>query len=301
MVSSLDHYRIFYHVAKYGGFSQAARILYANQPNLSRVISRLEEELGCLLFVRSKKGTSLTPEGEKLYRHVEAAMEHFILAEEEIKNTSDLRSGQISVAVSEIALHGMLLPVLQRFKEAYPGIRIRILNHSTKQGIRAVADGIVDLALITTPMDLSPQLIMIPVRSFQNIAAAGNSFRSLEGKRLSLKDLCAYPLISLGKETTTYDFYQRLFTEQGLELELSVEAATTDQILPMVSHGIGIGFLPSSFAEDALRRGQVFRIALTEDIPDRHICIVREKHRPLRPAAEKLEQMIREYADKSRT
>ena len=67
---SYDSYRVFYHAAKYGGFTQAANALGGNQSNITRTIKNLEAALGCKLFVRSNRGAQLTPEGKKLYAHV---------------------------------------------------------------------------------------------------------------------------------------------------------------------------------------------------------------------------------------
>ena len=55
MYISYDYYRVFYYVARYGNVSQAARLLLNNQPNLTRTIKKLEAELGCPLFSRSRK------------------------------------------------------------------------------------------------------------------------------------------------------------------------------------------------------------------------------------------------------
>ena len=72
---SYDSYRVFYYAAKYKSFSQAAAALYNDQPNVTRMIRRLESELRCPLFFRSPQGVRLTPEGEKLYTHIAAAFE----------------------------------------------------------------------------------------------------------------------------------------------------------------------------------------------------------------------------------
>ena len=72
---SYDSYRVFYYAAKYRSFSQAAAALYSNQPNVTRMIRKLESELGCALFFRSPQGVRLTPEGEKLYTHIAVAFE----------------------------------------------------------------------------------------------------------------------------------------------------------------------------------------------------------------------------------
>ena len=62
---SYDYYRIFYFVAKHQSFTRAAAILMNNEPNISRAIKNLEHALGCTLFIRSNRGVTLTPEGQK--------------------------------------------------------------------------------------------------------------------------------------------------------------------------------------------------------------------------------------------
>ena len=291
-----DHYRVFYHVGKYGSFTQAAKVLMNNQPNITRIMNNLEMELGCKLLVRSKKGVRLTPEGEKLFSHIEAAIEQISLGEEEIRDAINLKKGHISIAVTEIALHGIMLPVLQKFRKDYPGIQIQILNYSTREAIWAVERGLVELAAVSTPAEVFQTLVEIPIQEFRNVAVGGRQFQNLKGRKISLQELSEYPLISLGRNTTTFDFYNDLFAEKRVELNLSVEAATTDQILPLVKHDIGIGFLPYEFAREALQSGEVFEIELTEDFPYRLISLIRDKHRPLSAAASILEKMIKERA-----
>ena len=55
-----DYYRIFYYVAQYKSFTKAARALHNNQPNITRCMNNLEQELKCTLFLRSNKGIALT-------------------------------------------------------------------------------------------------------------------------------------------------------------------------------------------------------------------------------------------------
>ncbi len=45
-----DYYRIFYYVAQYRSFTRAAEVLHGSQPNITRTINLLEQELGCRLF-----------------------------------------------------------------------------------------------------------------------------------------------------------------------------------------------------------------------------------------------------------
>ena len=73
MYVTWDYYKVFYYVAKYQNFTKAARVLGSNQPNVTHTMNRLEEQLGCVLFIRSNRGVTLTPEGELLYARVSSA------------------------------------------------------------------------------------------------------------------------------------------------------------------------------------------------------------------------------------
>ena len=141
-----EYYKVFYYVARYKSITIASKLLYNNQPNISRIIKKLEEELACPLFIRQRHGVSLTPEGEKLYKHIALAYEQISLAEIELNKDKDLLAGTLSIAVSEIALHCLLLPVLKEYKANYPNIRIKISNHSTPQAIESLRKGLVDIA-----------------------------------------------------------------------------------------------------------------------------------------------------------
>ena len=69
ITANLDRFRIFYQVAKIGNITKASEILFISQPAVSMTIKNLEEELETTLFIRSKKGVTLTKAGEKIYKH----------------------------------------------------------------------------------------------------------------------------------------------------------------------------------------------------------------------------------------
>lgn len=292
MAVPYDYYHIFYYVAKYRSFTQAAAILMSSQPNVTRTMNKLEQELGCRLFIRSNRGVSLTADGEKLYAHVRIAQEQLQAGENELLRGGRLENGSVSIGASEVALHLLLLPVLRNFRLSYPGIHIRVTNHSTPQALAAVRSGQVDFAVVSTPTDLSGPLTEYPLFHFQDILIAGTDFSSLRGHTLHLSDLSRYPLISLGKDTKTWEFFSHIFAAEGLKLQPDIQAATTDQILPMVRYGLGLGFVPREFAADALEKGEVFEVRLALSIPPRHICLIRDKSRPTSGAALEMIRMM---------
>ena len=148
---NFEYYKIFYYVARYKNFTKAAQALGSSQPNVTRAMNCLEQQINSTLFVRNNRGIQLTPEGEKLYIRVTAAMTQLMAAEEELADSASLSHGSISIGASETALNIFLLDKLKAFHMVNPGIRLKIYNHSTPEAVDAVKNGMVDFAVVSSP------------------------------------------------------------------------------------------------------------------------------------------------------
>lgn len=292
MSITYDYYRIFYYVAKYKNFTQAANILISNQPNVSRAISNLEHELGCRLFVRSNRGVTLTPEGQRLFSRVAIAHRQLEAAESELLDARNLQHGIVSIGVSETALHAVLLPRLKTFQDIYPGIRIHLLSVTTPCAIQSLKSGSADFALVTTPASISRPLKSFPLLEIRENLYVGPRFLSLAQGTIPISMLADYPLILPNAQTTTREFYNHFFLDHGLSLLPEIEASATDQVLPLIKNDLGLGFLPDVFAKDAVKNGEIFQIHLDCEIPARSICLVKDMSRPTSIAAKEFEKML---------
>ena len=90
----------------------------------------------------------------------------------------------------------------------------------------------------------------------------------------------------------TFQFYNQLFLSYGLELSPDTEVATTDQILPLVRHELGLAFVPKAMARESIMEREIVQIPLKEEIPKRDICMVLDNQHPLSAAARQLKNMI---------
>ena len=286
---SYDSYRVFYYAAKYRSFSQAAAALYSNQPNVTRMIRKLESELGCALFFRSPQGVRLTPEGEKLYTHIAVAFESIEAGEEEVLSDQSLQSGIVHIAASSLALRTRLLQVLARYRRAYPHVRICLTNHSASHGLAAVQNGLADFAILAEGASVPDSLTAQKIDEIQEIPICGPAFLELTEEPVSLKRLADYPIISLTEGTSSHDFYAAVFARRGVPFQPVIEAATADQIIPMAEAGLGVGIVPQDFIRTSDR---VRTIELDEPLPPRAVCIVKRKGHPLSVAARELERML---------
>lgn len=137
MDSNFEYYKAFYYVAKYENLTKAASVLKTSQPAVTRTIHNLENNLGCRLFIRSKSGMKLTPEGRTFYEYVAAGCAQFFKGEEALGSLIGLENGTIYISATETALHCYLFQAMEDFNTRYPDVRFKVLNNSTRESVNA--------------------------------------------------------------------------------------------------------------------------------------------------------------------
>lgn len=293
MSVNFEFYRTFYYTAKYGSISAAAKALYVTQPTVTHAIQSMERELGCTLFIRNPRGVVMTPEAQMLYKHISIACEHIFEAEELLANTRQMQKGSIAIGATETTLHHYLMPFLTRFRKEYPDIRLKITNSTTPSTFQALRSELLDIAvLVMPPGQREKDCLVTPLTTFADKLIAGRDYAYLQNRELSLKELSGFPLIAMEKGTITRQIFDEFFLSHHLVLEPDIELATSDLIAPMVASGLGIGFVPETFAKERLSDGTVIELKLKEPIPMRDICLVTKKDHIQTIAAKAFIQML---------
>ncbi len=287
-----EYCKIFYYVGKHKNITKAAAELYSSQPAVSRAIQNLEQELGCRLLVRNKSGVEFTKEGKILYEYASVAYTQLLKAEDEVVGSVSTEGGTIYIGSTITALYGYLFDILNDFREKHPKVKFKITTSSSDKAIEKLKNGIVDLSFVTTPFKLSKQFSVVKISKFNDILIAGNRFSKLKGQTLSLEDLSKYPLICLEEGMQLREFIDNIFAENNLEFTPEIEPDSAHLIVQMVRHDFGLGFVPQSMAEEAIGRGEIFKVNLKDELPARHICLITDPHHPLTSASRELVRMI---------
>lgn len=275
-----DYFRIFYYVGKHKNITRAAVELYSSQPAVTRAIQNLENELGCRLFVRNKNGVEFTHEGETLYNYVKIAHIQLLKGESEVSHSISAESGTIYIGTTVTALYGFLFDILDKFHLQHPNVKFKINTGSSNGTIEKLKNGIFDIAFVSTPFYAPKSLNAVTVCDFNDILVAGNNFKDLKDKTLSLNDLKNYPFVSLRHSMQLRQFIDDFFAENDLSVTPDIEADSADLLIPMISHNFGLGFVPQGMAQEAIDRGEVFRLPLEKEMPKRSICMVTDPNRP---------------------
>ena len=287
-----EYYKIFYYVGKHKNITRAAVELYSSQPAITRTIQNLENELGCRLFVRTKNGVDFTHEGQTLFDYISIAHSHILKGEEEVSHTVSAENGTIYIGTTVTALHGFLFKVLDEFHAKHPNVKFKINTGSSNGTIEKLKTGIYDIAFVSTPCSTGKPLNSVTVRQFNDILIAGNNFSELKNKKLTLNDINGYPFVCLRHSMQLRQFIDDIFAENGIALTPDIETDSADLLVPMISHNFGLGFVPQDMAENAIGRGEVFRVALEKELPPRNICMITDPHHPQTNASREFVKMI---------
>lgn len=292
MAENLEYYKVFYYTAKYGSLTAAASELSISQPAVSQALKQLENALSAKLFVRASRGIRLTQEGQVLYEHVKEGYEQILLGERKLSSMLQLEHGELKIGASDMTLKYYLLPLLQKYHERFPGIKVTVTNAPTPETLNLLRQGKIDFGVVSTPVGNGQEFHTIPVRKIEDVFVAGRKFIQYKNRMLDFKELENLPIISLEGNTSTKKYMDTFLMHSGVELHPEFELATSDMIVQFALRSLGVGCVVRDFASEYLEDGRLFELRFNKMIPKREICVVTDAGGPISRAAEELLKTI---------
>ncbi len=119
-----------------GGIIAAARKLHRVQSNVTVRIKQLEAALGVALFIREKRRLTLSPAGEIFLGYVERLLRLSEQARQAV--LSDFPQGALRLGTLESTAASRLPPLLSRYHEKYPAVRVELATHTTDALVEGV-------------------------------------------------------------------------------------------------------------------------------------------------------------------
>lgn len=290
MKTKLDYYRIFYETARFRSFSTAAQHLYISQSAISQCIQQLESDLGVQLFIRTRKGISLTNEGKILFSKVESAICSLEQGEKQLDRLRQLESGELRIAAGDTITTHFLLKHLEDYHATYPDIRIEMANSYSSQMLALVKEGKADLAFVNMPME-DDELVFESCLEINDVFVCGPDFVKKES--YSWEEIAELPLILIEKNASSRHFLENNFKERNISLNPQIEVAVHDLLIRFASIHLGISCVIEQFSTDELQRGMIRKLNLNPPLPKRSIGCAYLKNAPLSYAARAFLDMIK--------
>jgi DNA-binding transcriptional LysR family regulator len=231
-------------VAEEGHFGRAAQKLGMTQPPLSQSIRRSELELGVALFERTPKGAVLTAAGRAFLPEARVAVAAAERATAQAR--SMVRRRPVRVGVASPALWGPLPTLLRAAQEA--SIAVELSEASTNDQLEAIANGGLDMGLLSPPFDAPPRMQVIDLSTDRLMAAVPE--RMADERTLAPLALLAERLILFPRQQGPFlhAAILSLFATHGLSPVIVQEARDMMPSLMLVAAGLGSTLVPESLA-----------------------------------------------------
>ena len=146
--------KYFLAVAQEESITKAAEILHTTQPNLSRQLNMLEEEIGKKLFIRGSRKITLTEEGMFLRKRAKEIIDLTERTEFELNSYGEITTGDIYIGAPETYIMHFIGEVFKKINERYPQIKYHIFSGSTIEVSEQLNKGLLDFAILIEPIDL---------------------------------------------------------------------------------------------------------------------------------------------------
>ncbi len=273
----IELYKIFYTVAKHSNITKAAEALFISQPAVTMSIKKLEELLQTTLFVRNKRGVTLTTEGKVLYEHVSSAMDSIKLGENRLASLKTLETGNIRIGIGTTLTKYFLIQHLAAFHERYPKVSIHIDTNMTSQIIKNLEEGKIDIGIITNDTDDFKGLNVHSSKDIQYCFICNNNYPELINKQISLEKLNTYPLLLQHQHTNSRRMLDEFANKCGVKLNSDMELSSYALVIEFTKIGLGVGFTAKEFIKKELENKELFTIDLKPVFPKQKILVLTKK------------------------
>ncbi len=197
--------RYFLAIAREENMTRAARQLHISQPSLSKEIRKLEDELGHTLFIRTNKSMRLNDEGMLLRKRAEDIIGMVDKTAEEFGQLDNIIGGEIRIGCAESYLIKYLARCIRDFKEKYQNFIFHIFSGDTEPVAERLDRGLLDLAVIAEPPNLSKyNYLTIPESDKWGVVMRRDSPLA-EKEYITFDDLYGLPLFS-SEQSIKVDF-----------------------------------------------------------------------------------------------
>lgn len=229
-------------------FTRAAEKIGIAQPSLSQQIRLLEHEIGMLLFDRIGKKTVLTEAGHLLLKHCYNIFHELSQARSAISELQGLERGSLKIGALLTVVNEILPPSVIEFHRKYPNVRLSVLGLRTGAIYDRLLQNELDLGIVFLPVE-HQDLKSIPLYK-ENLALAVHCEHPLANKAfVTLDVLQKEPTVLLPNTYFTRQLINETCRTVGFEPHPIMEMTTLESILNVVSSGIGVTVLSTSYLQ----------------------------------------------------
>lgn len=262
----LRHLRYFVAVAEELSFTRAAERLHIGQPPLSQQVQALEEEIGAILFDRTRRTIRLTEAGRVFLEDAQRVLALAANAAATARRVELGEIGQLKIGFTKSTAFTPLFPkIINTYRTRFPNVKLILQEMSTMRQVSAFADYSLDIGFIRPPETDSPLPLSLTTLQTHRLSVLLPEGHVLEKRpSISVHDLKDEEFIMFPRDegTTLNPQIYGLCAKAGFTPKVAMEAREAVTIIGLVAAGCGITILPDLFNTAGIK-GVRFRLLET--------------------------------------
>ncbi len=253
---TLEQWRMFLAVVKYGGFNKAAKHIHKSQSSIHHAVSKIESSLGVNLFDVEGRTLHLTDAGHTLHRRAEYLVSEAGKIETVGKGIASGIETEVTLAVDGIFPQGIMADVLESLSRQFPDVRLELYESVLSGARELLEDGVVDLAIGGQPLSKGWNQPLLEI-DFVPIAAPNHPLIT-QDRSITYEDLKTY------RQIVVRDSARDESKDDGwLEAEQRWTVSHLATSIKLIKTGHGFAWLPLSLIKNSIEREELAIIPMS--------------------------------------
>ncbi len=271
--------KLFKHLASSLHFGQTSRACHVTPSALTRIIQRLEEELGEMLFFRDNRSVSLTAAGKVFRSYADDAIQRYEMLRGDLSREEGL-GGEITLYCSVTAAYSILPTIFQKFRSVHPDVHINLQTGDAALALAKLQDKEVDITVAAFPDSLPEPVEFLEIVETPLVFIVPLAFPEMIQYQEEQIDWSQTPVIianlGLSRERT-----DRWVQEKDIVPNIYAQVAGNEAIIAMVALGCGVGVVPGLVLEKSPLKEQIDIVTVSPELESFSIgiCTMRKNKR----------------------
>lgn len=272
--------QLFLHLCKTLNFARTSAACHVSPSSLSRVIQRLEAELGMPLFERDNRSVKLTPAGQEFRRFADETRNNWLDLQRKLAAQEQQLQGEISLFCSVTASYSFLYELLSRFRGRHPGIELKIHTGDTAQTLDRIQQEQEDIGIAAIPARVPGMLAVQTLADTPLVFIAPVQGYYFDKKLIRGRDIAwqQVPMI-LSEKGLARESADAWFRQQRIKPNIYAQVAGNEAIVSMVSLGFGVGLVPQLVVDNSPLQPSIRILEVEHDMPPFAVglCVLKRK------------------------
>ncbi|MBL4901543.1 MAG: HTH-type transcriptional activator IlvY [Desulfocapsa sp.] len=273
---NIRNLRLFKHLSGTLHFGQSSRACHVTPSALTRIIQRLEEELGETLFLRDNRSVTLTAAGKIFRSYADDVIQRYDVMQGDLSRENVLE-GEISLYCSVTAAYSILPVIFQKFRTIHPDVHITLQTGDAALALTKLLNREVDITVAALPDSLPERVEFLKILETPLVFIVPSAFPETVRYRQKKVDWFKTPVITanfgLSRERT-----DRWFYEKDIVPNIYAQVAGNEAIIAMVALGCGVGVVPGLVLEKSPLKGQIDVLSVSPELESFSIGICTMKN-----------------------